>query len=46
MIEVEVDGGTGIVAKANGDKVVGKEESGPNGAAAIACFKCGVVGGS
>ena len=39
------DGGTGMVAEADdGDEVVKKKESGPNGEAAPACFKCSLVG--
>ena len=38
------DGGAGMVAKANGDEIADKEESGPNGAAATAGFKSSVIG--
>ena len=38
------DGGTCMVAKADGGEVVDKKESGPNGEVATAGFNCSVVG--
>ena len=37
-------GGTGMVAKADGNEIVDKKESGPNGAAATADLKSTVIG--